>query len=37
MGAKYDSKLDFDCKTIPKLESNAKLTQKSCEITNTPL
>ena len=31
--AKYDSKLDFKCKTIPKFESNAKLIQKSCEIT----
>ena len=35
--AKYDSKLDFDCKSIPKLESNAKVTQKPCEITIIPL
>ena len=34
---KYDSKLDFDCKRIPKLESNAKITQKPCEITTIPL
>ena len=35
--AKYDSKLDFDCKSIPKLESNTKVTQKPCEITASPL
>ena len=34
---KYDSKLDFDCKSISKLESNAKVTQKPCEITASPL
>ena len=34
---KYDSKLDFDCKSIPKLGLNAKLTQKPCEITTSPL
>ena len=35
--AKYDSKLEFDCKSIFKLESNAKVTQKPCEITASPL
>ena len=34
---KYDSKLDFDCKNILKLESNAKVTQKICEITGNSL
>ena len=34
---KYDSKLDFDCKSILKLQSNAKITQKPCEITVRPL
>ena len=34
---KYDSKLDFDCKSIPKFESNAKVTKKSCETTASPL
>ena len=35
--AKYDSKFDFDCKSIPKLVSNAKVTQKPCEIIVSPL
>ena len=34
---RYDSKLDFDCKSIPKLESNSKVTKKPCEITANPL
>ena len=35
--AKYDSKLDFNSKSIPKLESNAKVTEKASEITISPL
>ena len=31
--AKYDSKFDFDCKSIPKLKSDAKVTENPCEIT----
>lgn len=33
---KYDSKLDFNLKSISKLKSNAKLTQKTSEIIIAP-
>ena len=34
---KYDSKLDFNSKSILKLESNAKVTKKTSEIIINPL
>ena len=33
---KNDSKLDFEYKSIPQIQSNAKLIQKASEITTIP-
>ena len=35
--AKNDSKLDFEYKSVPQIQSNAKVTQKPSEITTAPL
>ena len=35
--AKYDSKFDFSPKSVPKLDSNAKVIQNTNEITTNPL